>query len=79
VRLICRVCHRELLRPESRAIGIGPVCAAREGDEQGVLILTPPEPCGPAPERAPTVRDAGEDDATCALWIAWAVQLDLPI
>ena len=32
-RLTCRVCTRELTRPDSRARGIGPVCAAREQPE----------------------------------------------
>ncbi len=31
--LVCRVCHRELTRPESRALGVGPVCVGREGCE----------------------------------------------
>lgn len=43
----CRVCDRRLTTPASRAAGIGPVCAARDGESgpqrgsQGRALVLP--------------------------------------
>lgn len=77
MRLTCRVCHRDLTTAESRAAGIGPVCATRHGvDAQCELFDLAPR--GPAPERLPPEPEVEPDMAAQpALWIAWAVQLEL--
>lgn len=63
-RLTCRVCNRELTRPDSMARGIGPVCAEREG-------CATPAPAAPSwPKWTPREYDARQVEM-------WPVQLVL--
>ncbi len=68
----CRVCHRDLTRPESRAAGIGPVCAEREG-------CAPPRYVGPGVPRPVVEDDPRQAVLDFMFSTAMAVQLDLPL